>query len=95
MISHWEHHILSIKACHATRPVLNCFISMTISVESCCGFQPLVSCFAVADFSFSPFFRGGGGQTGLERREGKKGEQKIRRGQEKGPDLWGGGGGGW
>ena len=32
MISQWEHHILSIKACDAIRPTLNCFISMIISV---------------------------------------------------------------
>ena len=41
IISQWEHHILLIKACHAIRQVLNCFISMIISVESCCGFLPL------------------------------------------------------
>ena len=34
LIFQWEHHILSIEACGAIQPVLNCFISMTISVES-------------------------------------------------------------
>ena len=38
----WEHHILSMKGCHAIRPEYNCFISMIISVDTLCGFAPLV-----------------------------------------------------
>ena len=34
----WEHHILSMKGCHAIRP--DCFISMIISVDTLCGFTP-------------------------------------------------------
>ena len=41
-ISQWEHHILSIEACDAIRPELNCFISMIISVDILCGFAPVV-----------------------------------------------------
>ena len=40
MISQWEHHILSIKACDAIRPEHNCFISMIISIDTLCGFAP-------------------------------------------------------
>ena len=36
----WEHHILSMKGCHASRPEYNCFISMIISVDTLCGFAP-------------------------------------------------------
>ena len=36
----WEHHILSMKGCHAIRPEYNCFISMIISVNTLCGFVP-------------------------------------------------------
>ena len=36
----WEHHILSMKGCHAIRPVYICFISMIISVDTLCGFAP-------------------------------------------------------
>ena len=39
----WEHHILSMKGCHAIRPEYNCFISMIISVDTLCGFAPLDS----------------------------------------------------
>ena len=33
--------ILSIEACDALRPGLNCFILMIISVDTLCGFAPL------------------------------------------------------
>ena len=36
----WEHHILSMKECHAIRPEYNGFISMIISVDTLCGFAP-------------------------------------------------------
>ena len=38
----WEHHILSMKGCHAIRPEYNCFISMIMSVDTLCGFAPSV-----------------------------------------------------
>ena len=36
----WEHHILSMKGCHAIQPEYYCFISMIISVDTLCGFTP-------------------------------------------------------
>ena len=49
-ILQWEHHTLSIEACDAIRPELNCFISMIISVDTLCGFAPLVE--DIAKFTF-------------------------------------------
>ena len=39
-ILQWVHHILSIEACDAIRPELNCFILIIICIAKLSGFPP-------------------------------------------------------